>query len=388
MGKDSQYLFLLRRLLAFQRKRRILAQLSGVSAGEAREAISYADESVLLVLDEQPGQTVKDLAEYLLVERSWMSRIVTSLEERRLVKSSTPEHDKRSKSLEVTKWGREALSSSGQASTAIMNQALEGTCAREQSLLEEFFRQLGNGLGSKSMKRRSDTHPVYLELWRVSRDAGISADQYFGSGYSLTQVQALTVLAEFEGPAPLATDLDRRLPFDISTISRVLKGFEEEGLVNRDTAEHDRRAQPITLTAKGKQELAKVDEIAVARFRQALASVESSLISAGLEVLTKITEQIPLLPTRIVSEGFQVRRVDLKKDKDVCRKFLDSLGVQQPEMSARTPHEVYGLYQESALKGVAFVKKGKSEAHSQVVLVGQGLNEKNCLQLLRATSGA
>ncbi|MER5177095.1 bifunctional helix-turn-helix transcriptional regulator/GNAT family N-acetyltransferase [Streptomyces sp. NPDC002896] len=85
--------------------------------------------------------------------------------------------------------------------------------------------------------------------------------------YTLTESRVLYELAH--SPRTDAADLRAELSLDAGYLSRILAKFEKEGLIERAASERDTRRRQVTLTARGRETAALLDE----RSSQAVASL-------------------------------------------------------------------------------------------------------------------
>ncbi len=91
-----------------------------------------------------------------------------------------------------------------------------------------------------------------------TRQTGLLDEALLKSSFSLTEARVLYELANREGM--VASDLVRDLALDPGYLSRLLKKFEERGLVERAAMEADSRRSEITLTLAGRQAFAPLNE--------------------------------------------------------------------------------------------------------------------------------
>ncbi len=90
-----------------------------------------------------------------------------------------------------------------------------------------------------------------------TRRIGVLADQYLDSPFSLTQARVLYELAQRD--ASTATDLGRELGLDAGYLSRLLRGFQRGGLLQRHPSPRDGRQRLLRLTARGRQAFRSLD---------------------------------------------------------------------------------------------------------------------------------
>ncbi|HZI21399.1 MAG TPA: helix-turn-helix domain-containing GNAT family N-acetyltransferase [Gemmatimonadales bacterium] len=94
---------------------------------------------------------------------------------------------------------------------------------------------------------------------------GVLREAAYQSPFSLTQVRVLYELAHRQRPT--ATELGRELGLDPGYLSRILRGFQQRGLVARTRSTTDGRRSHVALTAQGRKVFAPLnarshDEIA------------------------------------------------------------------------------------------------------------------------------
>ncbi len=82
---------------------------------------------------------------------------------------------------------------------------------------------------------------------------------YLHSGYSVTETRILFELKE--NGRLSAARLIEMLQLDKSYISRILRGFEQNGIIARETDARDKRSMTIRLTPRGVSETDRLIEI-------------------------------------------------------------------------------------------------------------------------------
>lgn len=91
-----------------------------------------------------------------------------------------------------------------------------------------------------------------------TRQIGVLRKGYLDTPYSLGEMRVLYEI--FRGHGPTASDIARALDLDAGYISRVLRHFEKQGLISRETSSKDARQSHLTLTARGRKTFAPLDK--------------------------------------------------------------------------------------------------------------------------------
>jgi DNA-binding MarR family transcriptional regulator/GNAT superfamily N-acetyltransferase len=86
---------------------------------------------------------------------------------------------------------------------------------------------------------------------------GLVSPGYLDSPFSITEARVIYELAQ-RAKTEVA-ELRRELGLDAGYLSRMLNGFEEKGLIERERSKTDRRRQLVKLTAKGRYTFASLD---------------------------------------------------------------------------------------------------------------------------------
>src|SRR4029077_15970229 len=86
---------------------------------------------------------------------------------------------------------------------------------------------------------------------------GLLNEGLLDSPFSLTEVRALYELAHREHPT--AADLCKELGLDAGYLSRILRSFEKQGLLEKKASPADARQSLLSLTRKGRKVFEPLD---------------------------------------------------------------------------------------------------------------------------------
>ncbi|MCV3210195.1 helix-turn-helix domain-containing GNAT family N-acetyltransferase [Mesorhizobium sp. YC-39] len=153
-----------------------------------------------------------------------------------------------------------------------------------------------------------------------TRQIGLLDEGLLKSAFSLTEARVLYELAHRDGLT--ATDLARDLGLDPGYLSRLLKKFEERGLVERAATEADARRSSIALTSAGRQAFAPLNRDShdqVAALLDRLAASDQDRLVKAMQTVQRLLggdsaePKIPYLlrPLQVGDVGWVVRRQGL-----------------------------------------------------------------------------
>src|SRR6266536_1907591 len=143
------------------------------------------------------------------------------------------------------------------------------------------------GMGSRELERRVEAARRFNRFY--TRQIGLLRRGAYDSPFSLTEVRVLYELAHRDRPT--ATELCRDLGLDAGYLSRILRGFERRGLLQRTRSKHDARRSHVALTARGRKAFAPLD----ARSHEDAGGMLRGLLPAQQERVVEAMETIETL---------------------------------------------------------------------------------------------
>lgn len=163
-------------------------------------------------------------------------------------------------------------------------------------------------------KERIDAVRAFNRFY--TRQIGLLDEGLLKSAFSLTEARVLYELAHLDGLT--ATDLGRDLGLDAGYLSRLLKKFEERGLVERAATEADARRSSIVLTPAGRQAFAPLNQDShdqVAALLDRLPALEQDRLVKAMQTVQRLlgegaAPKVPymLRPLQVGDIGWIVRR--------------------------------------------------------------------------------
>ena len=163
----------------------------------------------------------------------------------------------------------------------------------------------------------ASAEPTVAALRRFSRfytrQLGLLDEGLLDSGFTLTETRVLYELAHRDGLA--AADLVRELALDAGYLSRVLRRFQTQGLIERSAHHPPARRSTLALTAKGRKTFAPLNKASSAQASALVAHLDAGaraeLQTALATVERLMTPGAKAAPEPIVLRGLQVGDIGL-----------------------------------------------------------------------------
>lgn len=138
--------------------------------------------------------------------------------------------------------------------------------------------------------RRVETVRAFNRFY--TQRIGVLEDGYLDSVFSLAQVRVLYELAHRD--ALTASEIARDLGLDAGYLSRILRGFERAGLIEKRAAAADARQRLLSLTALGREVFAPLEAASNQQIAALLARLspgeQHQLVGAMGSIMTALRE--------------------------------------------------------------------------------------------------
>lgn len=126
---------------------------------------------------------------------------------------------------------------------------------------------------------------------RYTRTIGALREGLLDSRFSLAEARVLYELAHRSETN--ATELIHELDIDAGYLSRILRRFEHDRLIRRNTAANDRRQSVVSITRAGREAFAPLEERAREQVRELLAAVPDQGQAAMVAAMGRIETLLP-----------------------------------------------------------------------------------------------
>jgi DNA-binding MarR family transcriptional regulator/GNAT superfamily N-acetyltransferase len=127
-----------------------------------------------------------------------------------------------------------------------------------------------------------------------TRQIGALGEGHLDTPFSLTEARVVYELAQRE--TATATELGQELGLDAGYLSRILRGFQERGLIDRRPSETDARQTRLSLTDAGRAAFAQLDASArhdVGAMLDALPGVEQDRLVRAMGTVKRVLGAAP-----------------------------------------------------------------------------------------------
>jgi DNA-binding MarR family transcriptional regulator/GNAT superfamily N-acetyltransferase len=138
---------------------------------------------------------------------------------------------------------------------------------------------------------------------------GVLSEHLLGSPFALTGVRVLYELANWPEPAEPATAsvLAARLALDEGYLSRTLRGFEQRGLVRKDTLPGDGRRKALALSPRGRRLFATLDGRSRSEVAAMLRELPDSAQLRLVDAMRGITALLDRSPEKAKTQAYVLR---------------------------------------------------------------------------------
>jgi DNA-binding MarR family transcriptional regulator len=153
-----------------------------------------------------------------------------------------------------------------------------------------------------------DSLEVYINLLRVASDVLEGLERYYSQhGTSQGRFTVLALLNRDPDKPLCPADLADRSGVTRATMTGLLQGLEEEGLIKRTASIEDKRMSYVALTAKARKYLDSLLPDLFARLGQLMDGVNEKEGKSMVKLLEKVRERIEVLGAN--SEPHEEKRI-------------------------------------------------------------------------------
>ncbi len=242
---------------------------------------------VLEYLDRAPDFTLSQIAQLLGLNKSSVSRAVHELVALgHLRQANHTLSSARRSALALTRKGRALLDANYLLAEGHVLKLSARLSSEERVGLLEFLSTFAEGCAAPAHPgAESDPRgALFVAMRRLSLAHGLGSGNFFGSGFPITEWALLTEIDLLSRSTAELSELFAGTP---TSLSQLLRRFEDRGLLKMQRASEDKRRNELELTEKGKTALAAIEQQALEGIDDALAAYIDEQLFAGVQLFTK-----------------------------------------------------------------------------------------------------
>lgn len=376
-------------ILRQQLKTRFLAMSMGIQSGKLGFTLSLGEALLLLIVHSEPDKSIGEIAQQLGLERSWVSRMISSLEKHALLKSSGSAGDRRVRNVRITKRGSSELSQLMAARAEIIKETYKELSEEEMEELTRLLRKLSNGLHAPQYSAEIETHPVDAELARLSWMVGVIGDNFMFSGMSVSKYQLLHALAKKRAQPVTPSEIAKLLPINLSSVSRLLVALESDGLLDRKPSSEDKRVSLLRISDKGVRHWEALRKVAVERITDALKGVPIAEVRRLGNLIFKGTSHYVGKLSHHPVKASQIRPLELAEARRMVASQENTIlndDILSKVLERESKGKLFGFFHKHSLCSLIRIESsGSGDEFREVLQWGSGLDERELLKFMRVS---
>ena len=213
------------------------------------EKYSRLEAYTLIELQTDPDVTIKQLTEMFHVDRSTVSRTLTSLKKRRLV-SEFQVQGERSKLFKITAKGTEIIKTMDEFATKIYKSREKLVGYKNVNLVIELYHLLADALEEPPLKARKTDLPYRVAQRRLTKAFKLLNEQAYNSETSQLAFQIIDSINTVE--TSTVTDLSNQLNVALVSVAASVNSLVKSGYLLKQESIYDKRSTSLILSKKGK----------------------------------------------------------------------------------------------------------------------------------------
>ena len=190
------------------------------------------------------------LIQTLGVEKTKISRIVTTFLENKWIQLQVSHSDKRVRYLTVTPAGRRLFELDNQARNRQTTECTLALSSRERKDLALLCQGVADGLGATAIPAQADDPACKVEFIRLLRIMGFLGDNVLKLDMPVDECQILHLVHRDGNCVSMAT-LKSLLPYESTTLSRIISSLVSRDFLQKQPLPFDKRHVQVLLTKKG-----------------------------------------------------------------------------------------------------------------------------------------
>ncbi|MBX7138540.1 MAG: MarR family transcriptional regulator [Oligoflexia bacterium] len=306
----------------------------------------------------------RDLSQTLSLQKSTISRVLSSLSQQGLLIVAGARDDRRVKTLKLSTAGLDLLLQDIAIRNREVDLCVEPLVQDERERLLKILHALANGLGAPVFHAQAEVNPLLVEIRRLTRAMGFIGPNCMGTGMSVAECQILHLLHQDHSELSMQ-EIAVKLSFaEPSEFSRLIKEMVRRGLVIKTAAKADRRRQILRLGARGRQTAQVNIERAAKWLQEGLKNVLADERRELIKLVEKFVNAPLAFAISALPEGVEIRVLETAEELKAGRVFLiesyfrSNLAHQAPEVLAGSSNLCVGAWIDRQIKALLEIQRG------------------------------
>jgi DNA-binding MarR family transcriptional regulator len=302
--------------LFLQFNRRLIALLNHFDS-----PLSTAESHFLAELDHNQTLISKDLSDKLFSDKSTVSRTLSSLKKKGLIKNTQCKTDKRTKISTTTSKGLLLLQKDIEVRNKEVLSCSYPLNEEQRTDLTSILNELSDLLHAAVAPNMPNMEPLLVAIRRLGKVMGIIGGSVFETGFSSQYLQVIWLAYQSGGQISLK-DLSFSLSYPASEVSQILNKLQSDSLILRQTLEDDKRFISVTLTPKGLKLAEQVIKISHNYFEDLVKNISQQKVDKLYDLLVKCL--VCPLPSELIpgKDKYLVKKLSSEQELTNARAFL------------------------------------------------------------------
>jgi len=247
---------------------------------------------ILIQIDSDPQVSSLNLCQIFSLEKSIVSRALSSLEKNQLIKRIHLSKDARRISFKITEAGHKVLGLNDTESNKFVKNQLCRFTKQEAESFTRYFIKFCDALNFEPSKLRKNDSELRVAIRRYTIGAGLIKSSYLTSKLTPSQWFALEEI--YWANQTTASSITDRLRLSPSSLNHILSVLEKKTLITKSRSPASNKEVLLTLTKKGSELFNKVENDTNSLFTRALAKLSTKDLYCFASLLRKyINESEP-----------------------------------------------------------------------------------------------
>lgn len=313
-------------------------------------SLSRLETFILVELDADNARGIVEFATLMRVDRSTISRSLTGLTKKGLVRGEKAENS-RFKCFCLTSKGLKIVRAIDERADTIVENLSKEAGHGVLGKVVYLFDEIADALDEPKALKRPHESRYRAEQRRITRAFGLLNEYAFDTG--LSHLAFHTLLAIKDNGRMKAVQIAELLNTQMASVSVAVKTLERKKLINREACKVDKRSSFLSITLNGDKLLLETQNKTATSFANSLTHISTKKLRIYVEAFERLVHG-----KQELGANASVRTLNSPQDRSRARAFalreLVALGKEEscPEMLFPSSALNFGLFEGEELVAV------------------------------------